>query len=161
MKRIFLGTLLVFAVSLAASARKFVAEGKTYSEFGNYRIEMADEPVLLMGKELKAFVISWENSNAEITVVFDKNRRGMKYYVLSDILSVQYVCNRSYFGVEKLDRALVKEGYRTSDTSLNKQGYFHQKVITNGGKCDLDNSKLIAAYYPMLLNNIENYITSR
>ena len=161
MKRILLGTLLIFAVSIAASARKFVAEGKTYTALGNYKIEMADEPVTLLGKELKAFVISWDNSNAEITVAFDKNRKGMKYYVLSDNLSVQYVCNRSYFGVEKLDRALEKEGYKTSEASLNRQEYFHQKIITRGDKCDLENSKLIAAYYPMLLNNTENIIAAR
>ncbi len=161
MKRILLGTLLIFAFSMAASARKFVAEGKTHTSLGNYKIEMADEPVTFMGKELNAFVISWDNSNVEVTVAFDKSRKGMKYYVLSENLSVQYVCNKSYFGVEKLDKALEKEGYKTSDASLNRQEYFHQKVITEGGKCDLENSRLIAAYYPMLLNNTENIIASR
>ena len=161
MKRIVLGTLLIFAVGMAANARKFVTGGKTHTVLGDYKIEMADEPVIMMGKELKAFVITWENSNEEVIVAFDKDRKGMKYYVLSDNLSVQYVCNGSYFGVEKLDKALEKEGYKTSEASLNRQEYFHQKVITAGGKCDLENSKLIAAYYPMLLNNTENIIASR
>jgi len=161
MKRILVGTLLVFAVGLSANARKFVAEGKTHTAFGKYKIEMADLPVTLMGKELEAFIISWENSNQEITVAFDKNRNGMNYYVLSDILSVQYVCNGSYFGVEKLDKSLEKEGFKTSDAMLNRIEYFHQKVITTGSRCDLENSKLIAAYYPMLLNNTENIIAAR
>jgi hypothetical protein len=161
MKRVVLFTLMVFAISVAASARKFVAEGKTHTAFGNYRIEIADEPVTLMGKEMKAFVISWENASFEVTVAFDKTRKGMKYYVLSDNLSVQYVCNRSYFGVERLEKGLEKEGYNTSDAALNRLEYFHQKVITQGGNCDLDNSKLIAAFYPMLLNNKENIIAER
>jgi hypothetical protein len=161
MKRIVLFSVMIFALSLAANARKFVAEGKTHTAFGNYRIEIADNPVTLMGKELKAFVISWENANAEITVAFDKTRKGMKYYVLSDNLAIQYVCTGTFFGVEKLDKQLEKDGYKTSEAALNREEYFHQKVITAGGNCDLDNSKLIAAYYPMLLNNTENLIAER
>ena len=158
MKRFFLAAALIIAVSITSFARKFVAEGKTYSALGNYKLEIADNPITLNGKELKAFVISYANSNMEVTIAFDKSRKGMKYYVLSDNLSVQYVCNGDYFGVAKLDKELEKDGYKTSDSALNRGEYFHQKVITRGGNCDLDNSKLIAAYFPMLINNYENIL---
>jgi len=160
MKRILLTTALIVAFCLATFARKFVAEGQTYSALGNYKIETADNPVILNGKTLKAFVISYTNSNMEVTVAFDKNRKGMNYYVLSDNLSVQYVCKDGYFGVTKLDKELEKDGFKTSDSALNRGEYFHQKVISTGGTCDLDNSKLIAAYFPMLINNFENILTS-
>jgi hypothetical protein len=156
MKRTVLATAFIFAVSIASFARKFVAEGKTYTALGDYRIEIADKPVTLMGRELKAFIISYENSDAEVTVVFDKKRNGMTYYVLSDDLSVKYVCNRRFFGVAKLGKELEKEGYRTSESALNKGEYFHQRVITTGSNCDLENSKLIAAYYPMLTIDNDN-----
>jgi hypothetical protein len=159
MKRILLATVLILAFCTTSFARKFVAEGQTYSSLGNYKIETADNLVTLNGKELKAFVISYANSNMEVTVVFDKNRKGMKYYVLSDNLSVQYVCKDGYFGVAKLDKELEKDGYKTSESALNKGEYFHQKVITTGSNCDLENSKLIAAYFPMLINNYENILT--
>jgi hypothetical protein len=161
MKRLFLVPALIFAVSITTFARKFVAEGKTFSALGNYTIEIADNPVTLNGKELKAFVISYANTNMEVTVAFDKNRKGMNYYVLSDNLSVQYVCNGSYFGVVKLDKKLEKDGYKTSDSALNRGEYFHQKVITTGTNCDLENSKLIAAYFPMLINNYENILAAK
>jgi hypothetical protein len=161
MKRIVLITVLIFAISMASFARKFVAEGKTYSVLGNYRIEIADNPIILKGKELKAFVISYENTNMEVTVAFDKTRKGMTYYVISDNLSVKYVCNNKYFGVAKLGKELEKDGYRTSDSELNKTEYFHQKIITTRSNCDLDNSKMIAAFYPMLINNIDNIVTSK
>jgi hypothetical protein len=161
MKRIFLAAALIFAVSISSFARKFVAEGKTFSALGNYTIETADNPITLNGKELKAFVISYANSNMEISVAFDKNRKGMKYYVLSDNLSVQYVCNGSYFGVAKLDKELEKDGYKTSDSALNRTEYFHQKVITTGSNCDLDNSRMIAVFFPMLINNFENILAAK
>lgn len=152
--------LLILVISSAASARKFVASGSTYSLLGNYKIELADDLFSLKGNELKTFVITYENSNIEVNVVFEKNRKGMTYYVLSPALSIKYVCNANYFGVEKLVEKEL-DGYQTSDASLNRSEYFHQKVITRGGNCDLENSKLIAAYFPMLLNNSENIIAAR
>jgi hypothetical protein len=161
MKRFFLATALIIALSSASFARKFVAEGKTYTSLGDYKIEMADNPVTLNGKQLKAFVITYANSNMEITVAFDKNRKGMRYYVLSGSLAVQYICKGGYFGVAKLGNELEKDGYKTSESALNRGEYFHQKVITTGSNCDLDNSRLIAAYFPMLINNYENILTIR
>jgi hypothetical protein len=160
MKRIVLILVLIFAAGLGTYARKFVAEGKTWSSLGNYKIEMADNPVTLNGRQLKAFIVSYENSKMEVTIAFDKDRKGMKYYVLSDPLHIMYVCNGTYFGVAKLNNELDKDGYRTSEAALNRSEYFHQKVITTGGSCDLENSKLIAAYFPMLINNFENILSS-
>jgi hypothetical protein len=161
MKRIFLITALIFAVSLATFARKFISEGKSYTALGSYKIELADNPVTLMGKEMKAFIISYENTNMEVTVAFDKERTQMTYYVISPSLDIKYVCNGNYFGVQKLGKELESDGYRTSDSALNRGEYFHQKVLTTGGSCDLDNSRLIAAFYPMLINNYENIVASR
>jgi hypothetical protein len=161
MKRIFLATALIFAVSFSSFARKFVAEGKTYSALGNYTIEMADNPIKLNGKELKAFVVTYANTKMEVTIAFDKSKKGMKYYVLSDNLSIQYVCDKGIFGVAKLEKELEKDGFKTSDSALNRGEYFHQKVITTDSNCDLENSKLIAAYFPMLINNYENILASK
>jgi hypothetical protein len=159
MKRFILVSALIMIVSIATFARKFVAEGKTWSPVGDYKIELADNPVTLNGKVMKTFIISYANSNMEVTVAFDKNRTGMTYYVLSGNLCIKYTCKGGYFGVAKLGKELEKDGFRTSDSALNRAEYFHQKVITAGSLCDLDNSKLIAAYYPMLINNYENLLT--
>jgi hypothetical protein len=161
MKRILLFTTLILSVSLASFARKFVAEGKTFTALGNYKIEIADNPVILQGREMKAFIISYENTNMEVTVAFDKGNKGMTYYVLAPALSVKYVCNANQFGVAKLNNELENDGYRTSDSALNRSEYFHQKVLTTGATCDLENSKLIAAFYPMLINNCENILAER
>ncbi len=161
MKRILLITVLIIAASLTTFARKFVAEGKTWTSLGNFKIEMADNPVTLNGKELKAFIVSYENSKLEVTIAFDREKRGMKYYVLSDALHIMYVCNGNSFGVAKLNGELDKDGYKTSDAALNRGEYFHQKVITTGGNCDLENSKLIAVYFPMLINNSENILAAK
>jgi DNA-binding beta-propeller fold protein YncE len=161
MKRIVLTVVLIVAVSFASYARKFVAEGKTYSALGNYRIEIDNKSMMINGKQHIPFVISYANSNLEVRVAVDMDKTGKKYYVISDNLSVQYVANRQYFGVEKLAPELEKDGFKTSDVALNRVEYFHQKVITSGVGWRRDNTKLIAAFFPMLLNNVENLIAAR
>jgi hypothetical protein len=161
MKRMLLAAVLILAVSTASFARKKVAEGKTFTDLGNYKIELADNTVPLKGAECKAYIISYENSPMEVKVVICKDRKCKRFVVLSDKLSVQYVCNGTYFGVGKLDASLEKEGYRTSDSGLNRSEYFHQKVITLGQNSELENTQLIAAYFPMLLNNISEVTATR
>lgn len=153
MKRMFLFAVLTVAFCTASFAGKVVAEGKTFTALGDYKIETADMTVPVKGEECKAYVISYENSPMKVTVAVCKERKCKKFVVLSDRLSVQYVCTDRYFGVEKLSKELEKDGYKTSDDELNRGEYFHQKVITQGKQGDIESTQLIAAYFPMLLNN--------
>lgn len=154
MKRIISAVTLMLLISAASFAKGFVAQGKTYTSFGDYTITVADEPVTLNNESFKAYVISYQNSPMEVKVVImpDKERKCKKFVVVSDQLSVQYVCTEKYFGVEKIDKDLEKAGLFTSDSSLNRDAYFHQKLITKGQNPELDNTKLIAAYFPQLVN---------
>ncbi len=154
MKRLLLAAVLVIMCT-ASFAKKFVAEGKTWSALGDYRIEAMDQPVVINGAELDAFIISYQNTGMKVTVAVDKSSKCKKYYVLSDNLSVQYVCTKKYFGVERLDKELEKEGYKTSNDNLNNEQYFHQKLISCEQQSDHENSKLIAAYYPFLIKDQE------
>lgn len=151
MKKLIFTALLIVAFGSASFSREFVASGKTYSALGDYKIELADNPVTINGVQLKAFIISYQNSPLEVKVVIHKQSKCKNYIVLSDKLSIQYVCYENYFGVEKLDKSLAKEGYSTSNEALNRSEYFHQKVITPGKRGEVENTQLIAVYFPMLL----------
>jgi hypothetical protein len=151
MKRMFFAALLIVAFSSASFSREFVASGKTYSALGDYKIKIADNPVALNGDQLKAYVISYVNSPMEVKVVIRKDKECKNYIVLSDKLSVQYVCNGDYFGVQKLEKSLEKDGYASSDEALNRSEYFHQKLLAQGKLDEVEAAKLIAAYFPMLI----------
>ncbi len=153
MKKLLFAGLLLVAFSTASFAREVVATGKTYTTLGDYKIEVADNPVTINGEELKAFVISYQNSPMEVTVAVRKGKKCKDYIVLSDKLSVQYVCNKDYFGVQMLDKSLDCEGYSTSDEFLNRSEYFHQKVLNQGQNDELENTQMIAAYFPMLVKD--------
>jgi len=152
MKKMLIAGFLMTIISTASFSREFVAAGKTHSSMGDYRIEMSDKTVTINGEELKAFIISYQNSPMEVQVVIKKDKKCKNYLVFSDKLSVQYVCNGEFFGVQKLDKSLEKEGYNTSDAALNRSEYFHQKLIVSGQTNEIENTKLIAAYFPLLIN---------
>lgn len=153
MKKMIFAALLIVAFGSASFSRELVAEGKTYSALGDYKIEIADNPVTINGDVFTAFVISYQNTPLEVRVAVKKEHDCKKYIVLSEKLCVQYVCNANYFGVERLDKSYEKDGYLTSDLFLDKNEYFHQKVLTSGMGCELDNTRLIASYFPMLIKN--------
>lgn len=154
-----LAAVLVSMISTVSLATKTIAEGKTFSAFGDYRIEATDNPVQIKGNDCRAFTIRYENTPLDVTVVVCEERNCNKYIVLSEKLSVQYVCNSNYFGVERLDKSLEKEGYKTSDSDLNRVEYFHQKALGPGQMDELDATKIIAAYFPLLFNTSEDMIS--
>lgn len=161
MKRMILFAVLVLAVSTLSFGKKIIAEGKTYSRLGDYKVETTDNPIPLKGEDCKAYVIRYENTPMEVTVIVCKEKKCRKYVVLSDKLSVQYVCNPNYFGVERLDKSLEQEGYKTEDAGLNRIEYFHQKVLGPGQMAELDATRTIAAFFPFLLNTDENMIAEK
>jgi len=162
MKRILFAVILFVAFSTASFTREdVIAEGKTHSALGDYKIESTDNQNILNGDEIKAFMITYQNSPLEVKVVIRNEGKCKKYYVLSEKLSVQYVCNENYFGVELLDKSFEKEGYSTSTEFLNKSEYFHQKVLAAGQGMEVDNTRLIAAYFPRLLKNAEDMTAVR
>ena len=161
MKRVILTLVSVLFISMVSFGQKVLAEGKTFSALGDYKLVSVENPIPMKGEECKAYKISYANTPMDVTIVVCKEKGCRKYVVLSEKLSVQYVCNSSYFGVERLDKSFEKEGYKTDDASLNRVEYFHQKVLGPGSKPELEATALIAAYFPFLLNTNEVMTASR
>ena len=69
--------------------------------------------------------------------------------------------NTHYFGLERLDRSFEKLGYSTSNEALNRSEYFHQKALTSGQGCELDNTPLIAVYFPRLIKGFSETVAPK
>jgi hypothetical protein len=161
MKRIVVAAVLVIAFSTASFSRKPVAKGETYTTLGKYKIELADNQVPLKGEDCKTYVVSYENSPMEATIAVCKDKNCRTYVVLSDKLSVQYVCTDMYFGVQKLDKAFEKGDRKSNNSALNREEFFHQKILTPGNRSELEATQLIAAYFPRLINGVTEAVASR
>lgn len=155
MKKMLIAATLFLAFSTASFSGKLVSEGNSNSSLGTYKIEIADNPVTLNGEVLKTYIISYENSPLQVKVAVKKEKDCKRYIVLSDKLSVQYVCNGTYFGVQKLEKSsgIEKNGFTTSDEALNRTEYFHQKLLTSGKPDEIESTQFIASYFPLLIKN--------
>ncbi|HUW91594.1 MAG TPA: hypothetical protein VMV74_00400, partial [Bacteroidales bacterium] len=130
---------------------KKVAEGATNSPLGKYSIELLEKPLMITGEEMKCFLITYENSPMVVKVIVDKEKRCKNYLAISDGLSVMYTCNGEYFGVNKVGKKYITAGYFTDDNALDREDYFHQKLLVWGATNEIDAARLIAAYYPALI----------
>jgi hypothetical protein len=151
MKRVLFAGLLLLAFSTASFSKEIVASGKTHTTVGDYKIEVADQPLTVNGEELKTFVISYQNSPLKVTVAVKKDKDCKNYFVLSEKLSVQYVCTDDYFGIQKLDKSLDIAGFSNSDEALDRSQYFRQKLLVPGKSSEIESTQLIAAYFPLLI----------
>jgi len=129
---------------------KIVAEGSTYTPFGNYTVKISDDPVVLEGEKVTSYLITYDKSPVSIEILVDKEKNCKNYIVVSEGLSVMYTCNGSYFGINRIDEKYSKEGYVTDETNLDKINYFHQKLIVRGQQAEIPATSLIACYFPLL-----------
>jgi hypothetical protein len=145
--------LLLAGVASAQNQRtysKIVAEGTTYTSFGNYTIKVGDQPVMLEGEKVTCYQVTYDKSPVSIEILVDEEVNCKNYIVTSEGLSVMYSCNGSYFGVNLIDKKYSKEGYVTDETYLDHLNYFHQKILARGKQEEIPAASLIACYYPLL-----------
>lgn len=155
MKKAICLAVLVITSSLVLQAKKPVLKGKTLCALGDFKIENAAESFVFNGEPLETYTVNYENSAKTVRIAVLKEKKCCRYLVISDDLSVQYLRNNFYFGVEKCHTKMKKNGLKTNIDNLDLSAYYHQKVITreNSGKSSY--LKLIAAYYPQLVRNYE------
>jgi len=140
MKKLLFSVILAVVMIISTYAKEVIAGGKTHSAMGDYQITTCDQPCIINGQELKAFSVVYKNSPMEVKIVIQKNKKETTYIVTSEKLSVKYVQNNRYFGIGDVINA----------ENLNKDEYFHQKVLTYR-QSEKESLRLIAAYFPYLL----------
>lgn len=133
-----------------ASAGNIITRGESNSAFGKYTIEKLDDHMIVDNRELDQYMITYDKSDLKVLVVMEKQKKCKKYFVLTDKMPVQYECNGTYFGIKKLEKAMAERGYSASTAKMNREEFFHQRVLTSETTATVDHLSLIASYYPGL-----------
>ncbi len=153
MKKILFTTVLILTVVFTSVGNPIIAEGQSNTSFGNYTITALDEHVTINGREMEKYLISYEKPDMKVIVAVDKQKKCEKYFVLSGQLPIQYECNGTFFGIQKLDKELIEKGFTNSMEILNKREFYNQRVLTSGHTGTIEHLNLIAAFYPGLFTN--------
>lgn len=150
MKRVILTAILILAIVAPSFGRKLLTRGESNTSFGKYRVEELSEPLLIAGKEMKAYSITYDQTGTELKIAVDRKKEETVYYVLAPEFSVKYVNNGKYFGIGMTDKKLEKAGFCTNTGNMNMAEYFHQKVLSDNKGTPTDHLTLIASYFPLL-----------
>ena len=134
---------LFFFLGTSVIAKEFVAEGKTYTAMGDYKIITCDQPCIVNGDTLDAFTVMYENSPMEVKIAVHKDKSVTTYVVMSEKISITYVQHKGHFGIETI----------MDDKNINMEEYYHQRILTKG-QSKKESMKLIAAYFPYLFSNV-------
>ncbi len=160
MKRMISLLMMIVMISFVAQAAFFL-KGETHCALGEYSIVKASDSFVLNGDKLDTYIISYENSDKAVKIAVRKDEDCCRYIVLSEDLSLQYICREDYFGVALHKKDFNKLGLESDREMIDLDGYHHQRIITpksiNLKKC----LSLIAVYYPRLIKDYETVFASK
>lgn len=150
-------TLMLFVglgTATANSAPEAVT-GNSQTLLGNYQITEL-EPETIKKETLRKFQLTYENGNAPITIYLNERAKCNDYIVRSNVMEVQYVCNKQGFGATTVNSKFSLYPEQTNNMFLSTEALGYQSRIT-GGEISVEKALgLIACYYPSLLKNMQN-----
>ncbi|WP_462318425.1 hypothetical protein [Marinilabilia sp.] len=153
---IFFVMILVASSVSAAGGSVDVLKGKSLTALGEYQItEVGTENI--EKETFRKFQVEYENGSAPVTILLNERKRCNDFIVRSNVMEVQYVCRKSGFGATPI----VNSNYRklpeqTNRMFLSQDALRNQKKLVNKQVSVEDALGLIACYYPLLFENIQN-----
>lgn len=162
MKSIISFIVLSSLLCLSGFAEEPLATGETFCCLGTYAVDISDDPIMVDGKALPTYLVTYENSDLTIRIGVDKSvKKCTRYLVVTDDLAIQYDCNSKYFGTNLIDKEYRDDGLVTTDYALDKEAYFRQKILSQSRLSRLDQLKLISVYFPKLVKEYEDFFAVR
>ncbi len=142
-------TLLFLLCATLVSATPKLKESNT--EFGKYQIKAAQKTISIDGVQVPTYTVFYNNFEDPVHIGILNTKKCKNFIVrTTDGFEVLYVCNKSYFGVDKMDKDFSL--HKTSSKyKLNRTEFLHQRVITTNQKTEEQLLELIACYLPMLI----------
>ena len=129
MKRVISLLMMIVMISFVTQA-KFFLKGETHCALGDYSIVKAPDSFVLNGDKLDTYIISYENSEKTVKIAVKKEEDCCRYIVLSEDLSLQYICKKDYFGVSLHKDDFNKLGLESNRDMIDLNGFHHQRIIT-------------------------------
>jgi hypothetical protein len=129
--------------------------GNSQTLLGTYQITEL-EPEIVNKETLRKFQLTYENGNAPITIFLNERTKCKDYIVRSNVMEVQYVCNKQGFGATTVNSKFSMYPEQTNELFLSTEALGYQSKITDGEISIEKALGLIACYYPSLLKNMQN-----
>ncbi len=150
--------LFVGLGSVKANSAPEAITGNSQTVLGAYQITEL-EPETIKKETLRKFQLTYENGNAPITIYLNERSKCNDYIVRSNVMEVQYVCNKQGFGATTVNSKFSLYPEQTNNMFHSTEALGYQSKITDGEISIEKALGLIACYYPSLLKNMQNIAT--
>lgn len=156
---ITLGLVLMFGMTNASAAiTPETLSGESQTILGEYQItELAPETI--QNATFRVFQLDYKNGNGTVTIYLNERSKCREYIVRSNVMEVQYTCNKQGFGASNVNSKYSIYPPQINDMFLSQEALAYQQKITEGEISIEKALGLIACYYPSLLKNIQNIAT--
>lgn len=153
---IFFVAILVATSVSAAGDSVDVLKGNSLTVLGEYKItEVGTETI--EKETFRKFQVDYENGSVPVTILLNERKRCNDFIVRSNVMEVQYVCRKSGFGASPIANSNYRRlPEQTNSMFLSQEALSNQKKIVNNMVSVEKALGLIACYYPLLFENVQN-----
>jgi len=148
-----LSLLLVSFITKAEGNGSTSLSGQSLTELGQYSISVSNNPISIANELVKTYELKYENTDVPLLIGVKKTKKCMNFIVRSGHFEVEYVCNNHVFGVNRINKSYQTVSSGDVSHRLNNNEYFHQQVISQNPKTEMELLGLIACYFPALITN--------
>ncbi len=142
--------VILSCLTLVVTASNKV-KGDSNTPMGKYVIEASDVAINYKGTEIKGYKLCYENCKKEVLIGVEELAHCRNFIVILDDLQIVYACDKGVFGVTKFPKQ--KSTSINLKEAIDREQFYHQKVITQKPKTEKELLGLIACYYPALLKS--------
>ncbi|MDG5800730.1 hypothetical protein QA597_10205 [Marinilabiliaceae bacterium ANBcel2] len=149
--RLIIAVAIILTPAIAKADTPFTIKGDSHTKLGEYSITETEST-----NNSQKYILKYEDALHPIEITVTEKRRCTEYTVRSNIMEIQYKCEKDGFGATLLSDSSANLPKEINEMFLCHEQLGYQKRITTQ-QIELNEALgLIACYYPFLLKNIDN-----
>ena len=119
--------------------------------FNDYDIVAVSSNNLENGVD-KAWVLSYDNNESQISITLHQNKRSKYFVVRGESFEIAYECCKKGFGATYVKSSYSEVPFVLTSSVINESELNKQRILTSEQITDEKAVELIAAYLPDLVN---------
>lgn len=141
---------MVLLVSFTSKAATVV--GDTHTDAGQYWLKRASNHMIAANKELKTYVIHFDNVSAPVYIgVLESNDAYTQFLVRSEGFEVMYTVSGGQLGIQYVPESLATMSQQLAMESIDRKQFLHQRIISQNITSQEKMLALIACYLPEVM----------
>jgi hypothetical protein len=163
MKNTMIATLIfsLLLISVSGKCGSDPIQGKSYTEFGDYKVSPSDEPLTIKGQEVVSYDLQYSNLGQTVKIGVLEGKRCKKFIVRYPSFEIQYNCTKRAFGVKRLEDQFTSINPAIVNTVLDMEQFDRQALILTESQPDDQLLHLIACYFPCLMDKKVRQLVER